>query len=222
MQSNQAAAWENPGGGFGVCTTWGRRSDDCGIDFGVPDQVYRLNGTMGGGGLTFDSAFSEKGPFDIALPLDGSGVEDRTGGPDKRYSIYLQFSADLASVGGAVTSCGTVLDFGVDQDVPSQAVVDLQNVNCNESHITVTVTDVVDVNGNSLPSSSISFGLLIADVNGDGVVDRFDRKAVKSDLGQVADESNFREDCSQNGHNSTGYINASDLRLVDRQQGTHL
>src|SRR5205823_1605453 len=49
VQSNSAAAWQNPGGGFGVCTTWGQRGGSCGIDVGVPDQVYRLNGTIGGG-----------------------------------------------------------------------------------------------------------------------------------------------------------------------------
>ena len=52
VQSNNGAAWQNPGGGFGVCPTWGRRGDPagCNIDPGVPDQVFRLNGTIGGGG----------------------------------------------------------------------------------------------------------------------------------------------------------------------------
>src|SRR5215831_16241538 len=50
VQSNNGAAWQNPGGGFGICITWGRRGDPagCDIDPGVPDQVYRLVGTMGG------------------------------------------------------------------------------------------------------------------------------------------------------------------------------
>jgi hypothetical protein len=47
--SNNPAAWQNPGGGFGTpCTTWGQRGSSCGIDPGVPDQVYRINGTIGG------------------------------------------------------------------------------------------------------------------------------------------------------------------------------
>src|SRR5436190_4007966 len=50
VQSNSPAAWQNPGGGFGVCLSWGVRGDTCGIDPGVPDQVYRINGTIGGGG----------------------------------------------------------------------------------------------------------------------------------------------------------------------------
>jgi hypothetical protein len=51
VQSNSPAAWQNPGGGFGICLTWGYRGDPagCNIDPGVPDQVYRLVGTTGGG-----------------------------------------------------------------------------------------------------------------------------------------------------------------------------
>src|SRR5215204_2224700 len=52
VQSNAEAAWQNPGGGFGVCPTWGGRHSTCGIDPGVPDQVFRLSGTTGGGGPT--------------------------------------------------------------------------------------------------------------------------------------------------------------------------
>jgi len=44
VQSNSAAAWQNPGGGFGVCPTWGTRHTTCGIDPGVPDQCYSLGG----------------------------------------------------------------------------------------------------------------------------------------------------------------------------------
>jgi hypothetical protein len=47
VQSNQGAAWQNPGGGFGVCPTWALKTT-C-VPTGGPDQVFRLNGTMGGG-----------------------------------------------------------------------------------------------------------------------------------------------------------------------------
>jgi hypothetical protein len=52
VQSNSPAAWQNPGGGFGICLTWGQRGATCGIDPEAPDQVYRLNGTIGGGSPT--------------------------------------------------------------------------------------------------------------------------------------------------------------------------
>ena len=43
------AAWQNPGGGFGVCPTWTQKLI-CIPTASGPDQVYRINGTTGGGG----------------------------------------------------------------------------------------------------------------------------------------------------------------------------
>ncbi len=50
VQSNSPAAWQNPGGGFGVCPTWAPKLAVCVPTAGGPDQVYRINGTIGGGG----------------------------------------------------------------------------------------------------------------------------------------------------------------------------
>src|SRR5437667_9480315 len=65
VQSNQGAAWQNPGGGFAMCMTWGRRGDPagCNIDPGVPDQVFRINGTIGGGCDVFQNGGFETGAF---------------------------------------------------------------------------------------------------------------------------------------------------------------
>ena len=46
--SNNPAAWQNPGGGFGVCPTWMPKLATCVPTAGGPDQVYRLNGTING------------------------------------------------------------------------------------------------------------------------------------------------------------------------------
>ncbi|PYK64400.1 MAG: hypothetical protein DME50_13760 [Verrucomicrobia bacterium] len=48
VQSNSPAAWQNPGGGFGMCPTWTVKTI-CIPTAGGPDQVYRLNGTTVGG-----------------------------------------------------------------------------------------------------------------------------------------------------------------------------
>jgi len=48
VQSNQGAAWQNPGGLFGFCQTWTLKTT-CIPVAGGPDQVFRLNGTIGGG-----------------------------------------------------------------------------------------------------------------------------------------------------------------------------
>ena len=46
VTSNNAAAWRNPGGAFGICQNWSRRGATCDTDPSEPDQVYRLNGTV--------------------------------------------------------------------------------------------------------------------------------------------------------------------------------
>ena len=45
VTSNNPAAWQNPGGGLGVCPSWSRRGATCGAGPSEPDQMYRLNGT---------------------------------------------------------------------------------------------------------------------------------------------------------------------------------
>jgi len=62
VTSNNAAAWQNPSGGFGpppscpapgcpmpcpTCISWGIRQCCAGTPAGAPDQVFRLNGTLG-------------------------------------------------------------------------------------------------------------------------------------------------------------------------------
>jgi hypothetical protein len=48
VTSNNGAAWQNPGGGFGTACTpsWGRRGAICAIDAAAPDQVFRIVGTV--------------------------------------------------------------------------------------------------------------------------------------------------------------------------------
>lgn len=47
VTSNNPAVWQNPGGGLGVCPSWSRRVT-CGVEPTAPDQMFRLNGTVGG------------------------------------------------------------------------------------------------------------------------------------------------------------------------------
>ena len=132
-----------------------------GLIAGEAGTILRTTNGGESGALSFDSAFSQIGPWDIALPLDGSGIEDRSGGHNKKYSVYLVFNNALDSVASATTSCGTVSSVALDNQNTSQVVVDLAGVTCDESRPTVTVNDVVDTQGNTLPSASITFGLLV-------------------------------------------------------------
>ncbi len=45
VQSNSPAAWQNTGGGFGICPTWTNKLT-CIPTAGGPDQVYRIIGTI--------------------------------------------------------------------------------------------------------------------------------------------------------------------------------
>lgn len=49
VQSNSPAQWQNPGGGFGICQTWGDKLAICIPTAGGPDQVFRVNGTSANG-----------------------------------------------------------------------------------------------------------------------------------------------------------------------------
>src|SRR5262249_20831413 len=44
VQSNQGAAWQNPGRGWGFCPTWTRKTTCFAPPNSGPDQVFRLNG----------------------------------------------------------------------------------------------------------------------------------------------------------------------------------
>jgi hypothetical protein len=48
VQSNDPAAWENPGGGFGSCTAWNTKVV-CLPSQNGPDQLFSLSGTVGTG-----------------------------------------------------------------------------------------------------------------------------------------------------------------------------
>ncbi len=76
VQSNGPAAWQNPGGGFAICPTWTAKLT-CIPTAGGPDQVYRINGTTGGGGggctnYTFSTGADAivPGDTDIGLHTD--------------------------------------------------------------------------------------------------------------------------------------------------------
>ena len=51
VQSNSPAAWQNPGGGFGLCPSWTSKLI-CIPTAGGPDQAFRINGTTGSCGGT--------------------------------------------------------------------------------------------------------------------------------------------------------------------------
>ena len=58
--------------------------------------------------------------------------------------------------------------------------------------VTVTLSNVQDDQSNTLASASVTMGLLMGDVDGDGAVTKADVTLVTADLGQTTNATNFR------------------------------
>jgi hypothetical protein len=184
-------------------------------DFGIPGN-WLIRGDAGAATFQLTNAVSKKAKFEIPLP----GVEDRIGGPNNTYQIIFTFSNTLASVGSTdVTGCpGAVVSSAtISSKDAHQFVVSLKGVTCDESEITITLTNVTDTLGNNLPSASTTMGLLIGDVNGDGTVDTNDVHQITVDVGQTVTQDNFRDDV-----NVDGFITRTDAQLVKSHLGDSL
>jgi hypothetical protein len=160
---------------------------------------------------------SIKQGWTIPMPINGeSGIEDRSGQPGGTYTITMTFNENIASVARASASCGKVASTSIDG---ATLTINLTKVSgsCNASHITVTANDVKDSAGINLGTACLTVGLLLGDVNGDGVVDSADLDIVNSQIGQPTNGENFRSDI-----NNDGVISRADVQIVTRQQGTRL
>jgi len=189
-----------------------------GLVAGAAGTILRTTDGGQAGGMELLSAASHKGNFDIALPLtEPFGIECRSGGANGNYGLTLTFNNPIASVGDTTTSCGSVKSKRIADNDPNQLLVNLTSVNCNEQYLVVTVSNVQDDQGNTLPSATVTMGLLLGDINGDAVVDRIDAHETTIDRGQPSDTSNFREDINTNGQ-----IDKSDFNRVRAQIGTAL
>ena len=169
------------------------------------------------GALELTSAASRKhhgsvGDFDIDLPLTGTvGIEDRQGDGSTREMIVLTFSEAVTSVDSSATSCGRVESVTING---SEVIVNLVGVTCNGSDVTVTLTGVNGGSG-SLAEASVTFGLLVGDVDGDGRVTTADVNLVRANIGrQPPTSDNFREDVTVNGK-----INHGDINVVRSKKG---
>ena len=165
-------------------------------------------------------AFSRKthgasGSFDVPLPFTGpSGVECRFGGVNGDYTIVVQTSAQIASASAAVTTgTGTVSSTTFsdgDIFINLTGVTDVQN-------LTVSLSNVMDTTGRTLPATDVRMAVLQGDVNGNRSVKSTDIAEVKSSSGEAANAGNFRRDVIANG-----IINSSDVSLTKTRSGAVL
>ena len=192
--------------------------------------TFRINPTQP---LVNVSAKSElthgaAGPFDIDLPLyagatgPGRGVESRHGsggtgvscfsGDAGSYTIVFNFTNPITAVGGVTSTCGTpTAAIGADNH---QVLVSLAAGACNGQYITVQLNNVTD--GPTTISPSVTFGLLIGDVIGNGAVNASDIAKTSSQIGPACPPT-FRADV-----NGNGVINSSDISIVKANVGCGL
>jgi hypothetical protein len=175
----------------------------------------------GGGDLALESAASRKthghiGDFDLELPLSGDvGIESRFG--NGKSEIVFTFNNNVTAVGGISSTCGTLGKTTVDSADPHNVLVRINETDCNQAFVTVTLTAVTDDQGHTLTSASVPFGVLFGDVTADGVVDGADVAAVRAVQGQRTNNSNFRADITTDGG-----INLRDVRQTKKSRGNAL
>jgi Dockerin type I domain len=159
------------------------------------------------------------GTFDIDLPLTGTpGIECRSGGANGDYTMVFTFSNSLTSVAGATatTGSGSVVTSNIDTGDARNYIVNLTGVT-NAQLITVSLNQVTDSTGNFSSAVSGQMGVLVGDVNANGIVSNTDVASVKSQVAAPVDSSNFRNDV-----NANGVISNTDVSLAKAQVGTTL
>jgi hypothetical protein len=153
------------------------------------------------------------GTFDINLPSSGSpGIECRSGGLNNDHTIVFTFTNAVSVQNATVTAgTGSATNFTVAGNV---VTVNLTGVT-NAQTITVTLAGVSD--GTNTSDVEAAMGVLVGDVNGDGFVNVGDTVVTKSQSGNVASGSNFRDDV-----NTDGVINVGDTVIVKGNSGNAL
>ena len=95
----------------------------------------------------------------------------------------------------STTTCGKVMSTTFSGNT---VTVQLGNVNCDGSDITVSVAGVNGASGSVDASATMT--LQVADVNGDGVVDTADINEIRMNIGRgLVNDGNFRTDITVDG-----------------------
>ncbi|MDB5357380.1 MAG: hypothetical protein JWN24_3833 [Phycisphaerales bacterium] len=150
-------------------------------------------------------AHGTAGTFDVQLPADGSGIECRSSGTAP-LSLVLTFDQPITGGAAAVTA-------GVVPNAPATAIstntmtVSFVGAPTDNQSITVTVSNVTNAGNETLPSATVSFWLLLGDVNADGGVSAADVNICKTRVGLTVDGSTFRADVKAAGGISAASIN---------------
>ena len=166
--------------------------------------------THGAGGSTFD----------VNLPLAGArGVECRSSSllGAGNYQMVFTFQHNLVSVvsAGIATGTGSLTSSAIGPN-PNQYTVNLSGVT-NQQYISVNLLAAKDNTGAIGNIIGPQMGVLIGDVNANGLVNSTDTSQTQAQSGQVVSASNFRTDVNTNAQ-----INSTDTSIVRSDSGTGL
>jgi PKD repeat protein len=164
------------------------------------------------------------GTFDITLPSTGVGIEPRgpgaTGTNGVDYQLVFVFPNTLSSVANVTASATGAAQpnppsGSINPNNAHQYIVNINGVP-NAQRLTVTLHNVLDSTG-AAGNVSKTVGILLGDVNQNGVVDSGDVFLVRQKTGQTASASNFRQDV-----NATGVIDSGDVFVTRQHTATAL
>ena len=154
--------------------------------------------------------------FDIDLPLIGNpGIESRSGTPTgKEFQVIFTFpypvsvgDISIVSTDGLATADAPVAN-GV------TVTVDLHNVS-NAQVLGITLKNVT--HGTDVGDVGVTMGVLLGDVNGNGVVSNTDVASLKAQVSAPVSSSNFRSDA-----NANGIISNTDVAITKARVGSTL
>jgi hypothetical protein len=211
---------------IGVATGVATTQRTAWVDGRVPINVYQQDAftdSEPGPAVVSRKKHGTAGNFDVNLPRSRPrGVECRTPGslPDSTsgdYELIFTFPNPLSRVASVSVSCGSVSSSFIGPKPDQYTVILSGETACNQNYVTVTLTGVVDNQGNTAASVPGTMGLLWGDVDANGVVDGNDVSAVQGQSGYSVGPSNFREDVTVNG-----YINSSDISFTQAYTRTRL
>ncbi len=153
------------------------------------------------------------GSFDLNLPLSGTpAVESRSSGDS--HTLVFTFNNNVMSGSATIESgtgnCAAKVFSGNTMVATVTGASDVQM-------LSIVLSGVTDQYGQVLPDTHISVGLLVGDVNGDGIVNSGDTLQTRSRSGQSVDASNFRADV-----NLDGAVNSGDALVVRARSGSSL
>jgi hypothetical protein len=216
-----AAILNNPGPAsfdfFGLAVAIDGLSAVIGAPFDDSAQANKGSAYVYAPALSAVSAASRKthgtrGDFDVALPFSGEpGVESRSGGTNGSHKVVVEFT-------NAITQASASVDVGAISGTPTFAgntvTVDLTGVP-NAQRVTLSLTEVVDIFGQTLPAAVVQMSVLLGDSTGNKAVTGSDISQTKSLSGNPATATTFRAD-----FNTDGNISASDISQVKAVSGT--